>query len=148
MDTPWKTGLHRHRHLHPVCLLLCLQLFDYDRFEKYCRYGDLVGLERLVATFGAANVVGAKDSKGRTGLHWAALHGHVKIVALLLDNNADANAKDDIGNTPMDHFLKKPIEGKDDEVDLLKLLEDAKKRQVSHHHHLHQAVSGVVARRA
>ncbi|RYP66170.1 hypothetical protein DL771_007946 [Monosporascus sp. 5C6A] len=39
--------------------------------------------------------------KGQTPLSWAAENGHKKIVQLLLDKDAEANAKDNYGRTPL-----------------------------------------------
>jgi ankyrin repeat protein len=93
-----------------------------EELLNYCKDGDVGGVRRLL-TFGAADVVGAKNSIGGTGLHWAAYKGRVGVAALLIENNADLEAKDDNGWTPM--FFAK-THGKDEVV---KLLEDAKKRQ-------------------
>jgi ankyrin repeat protein len=38
---------------------------------------------------------------GRTALMWAARHGHVEIVRLLVDSAAKVNAKDHVGLTPL-----------------------------------------------
>ena len=49
----------------------------------------------------AGTDVNAKDKKGRTPLHYAATHGHKKIVELLIANGVDVNAKDDRDATPL-----------------------------------------------
>ncbi|KAF3216043.1 hypothetical protein TWF106_008546 [Orbilia oligospora] len=48
-----------------------------------------------------ANDVDAPGPNGRTSLSWAAFHGNVDVVALLLKNNADRNIRDGEGYTPL-----------------------------------------------
>ncbi|MBF0199261.1 MAG: ankyrin repeat domain-containing protein [Planctomycetes bacterium] len=63
------------------------------------------------------NVVAfAKDQHKVTPLHLAAAGGHKEICELLLENNADINSRDTIGNTP----LHKAIEA--NSLDSVKLL--------------------------
>ena len=45
--------------------------------------------------------VNAKDNLGRTPLHMAAFHGHLKLSGLLLDSGAEVDAKDHVGMTPL-----------------------------------------------
>ena len=47
---------------------------------------------------------GASDPHSRTPLHYAAKHGHLLCVRLLLKHGADPNSKDDDGYTPL-HYL-------------------------------------------
>jgi len=47
------------------------------------------------------NLVNAKDSDGRTPLHWAALYGQTKVISLLLADKADVNSLDGDGFTPL-----------------------------------------------
>jgi len=46
----------------------------------------------------------AKDSDGRTPLHWACVHGHVE-VAKALERGADIHADDSDGRTPQYYAL-------------------------------------------
>jgi len=46
--------------------------------------------------------VNAKNSKGRTPLHLAALRSKIEVIKFLVSNGADANIKDSDGNTPLD----------------------------------------------
>ena len=39
-------------------------------------------------------------------LHTAALNGHKEVTELLIDNNADVNAKGNFGRTPLDSAIK------------------------------------------
>lgn len=41
------------------------------------------------------------DSGGRTPLHQAAMHGHILLTRLLLQNGADINLRDEYGKTPL-----------------------------------------------
>ena len=45
--------------------------------------------------------VDARDARGRSALHEAALAGHVEIMAALLEAKADADARDAVGRTPL-----------------------------------------------
>jgi ankyrin repeat protein len=51
-------------------------------------------------------LVFATDTLGRTGLHWAAVGGHVNEVNKILAFGAVPNAKDNGGKTPMDLALE------------------------------------------
>ena len=46
-------------------------------------------------------LVNAKDSGGRSALHWAALYGQTKVMELLLAEKADVNLLDGDGFTPL-----------------------------------------------
>ena len=43
----------------------------------------------------------AQETNGRTPLHWAAFHGHIDVVNLLLANGADVNLRDHGGWIPL-----------------------------------------------
>ncbi|MBJ6985069.1 ankyrin repeat domain-containing protein [Luteimonas sp. MC1750] len=45
--------------------------------------------------------VDARDARGRSALHEAALAGHVEIIGALLDARADPDARDSTGRTPL-----------------------------------------------
>ncbi|MCC6003775.1 MAG: ankyrin repeat domain-containing protein [Thermofilum sp.] len=47
--------------------------------------------------------VNARDERGHTPLHYAAMEGHAKVAKLLLERGADVNARDDMGWTPLHH---------------------------------------------
>lgn len=60
--------------------------------------GDVAELERYLA----ADVdLSAYDYDRRTALHVASSCGNVETVKFLLDNGANPNAIDDLGNTPL-----------------------------------------------
>jgi ankyrin repeat protein len=50
--------------------------------------------------------VDARDTDGRSALWWAAVFGHVDLVHQLLARNADANAPDRFGTTPLLHAMR------------------------------------------
>ncbi|CAN1250832.1 Acyl-CoA-binding domain-containing protein 2 [Linum perenne] len=51
------------------------------------------------------------DSEGRTPLHWAVDRGHRNIVELLVERNADVNAKDNEGQTALHYAVVCEREG-------------------------------------
>jgi ankyrin repeat protein len=46
-------------------------------------------------------LINARDSDGKTALHWAALYGQKKVMELLLAEKADVNLLDEDGFTPL-----------------------------------------------
>ena len=60
--------------------------------------GNIEAVKQYLA---AGKDVNAKDSFGRTLLHWTADRGHQEIVEFLIANNADVNTQDMSGNTPL-----------------------------------------------
>lgn len=46
-------------------------------------------------------MINARDSRGRTALHWASIRGDLKTTELLLDADPDVNAVDNSGSTPL-----------------------------------------------
>jgi ankyrin repeat protein len=46
-------------------------------------------------------LINARDSGGKTALHWAALYGQKKVMELLLAKKADVNSLDEDGFTPL-----------------------------------------------
>ena len=59
-------------------------------------------IEAVKQHLAAGTEVDAKDKRGRTPLHWAAL-GHKEVAELLIAKGADVNVKDIVGSTPL-HF--------------------------------------------
>ncbi|GAB2265049.1 hypothetical protein Dimus_000116 [Dionaea muscipula] len=69
-----------------------------DAVHAFAREGDL---DNLLQCIDAGVSVNAKDSEGRTPLHWAVDRGNLNVVELLISKNADVNMKDSEGQTPL-----------------------------------------------
>nr|XP_043608427.1 acyl-CoA-binding domain-containing protein 1-like [Erigeron canadensis] len=69
-----------------------------DAIHDFAREGDMQNLLKCVQ---AGVSVDAKDSEGRTPLHWAVDRGHIDVAELLLSRNADVNLQDNEGQTPL-----------------------------------------------
>jgi ankyrin repeat protein len=63
----------------------------------------IVGQTDKVAAFLKQDpkLINARDSGGKTALHWAALYGQTKVMELLLAQKADVNSLDEDGFTPL-----------------------------------------------
>merc|ERR1711963_1102291 len=66
---------------------------------------------------------------GKTSLHQASKNGHLKVVKLLVENNAEVNAKDENGETPLtlaicggNHHFKREREFQKEHIDVVKYL--------------------------
>lgn len=68
-------------------------------FFSLCKGGDVASARSFIDAHPEA--VKTKSKDGRTALHEAVAAGHVSIVELLLSKGADANARDEIGWTPL-----------------------------------------------
>lgn len=73
-----------------------------DAIHEFAREGEV---ENLLKSIESGIPVNAKDSEGRTPLHWAIDRGHFEIAKLLFDKNADVNAKDNEGQTPLHYAV-------------------------------------------
>lgn len=51
--------------------------------------------------FLAARAHPSSDDAGFTPLHHAVLHGHVRLIPVLVSHGADADAQDNLGRTPL-----------------------------------------------
>lgn len=78
-----------------------------------CR-GDRGGnVERVRALLAAGADVGARNHKGQTALHCAAKAGFEDIVALLLEHDAEIDAQDAAGETPLAAALRSTVKNKE-----------------------------------
>jgi len=74
------------------------QLIDQVLFDS-SRKGEVQHVQNLLKA--RANVNARYYTSGCTPLHWAAHFGHEAVVRLLLENNADIEARDNDGRTPL-----------------------------------------------
>uniref|UniRef100_A0A1J3JWF1 Acyl-CoA-binding domain-containing protein 2 n=1 Tax=Noccaea caerulescens TaxID=107243 RepID=A0A1J3JWF1_NOCCA len=73
-----------------------------DAIHGFAREGEV---ENLLKSIESGIPVNARDSEGRTPLHWAIDRGHLDIAKALVDKNADVNAKDNEGQTPLHYAV-------------------------------------------
>ncbi|CAH8318254.1 unnamed protein product [Eruca vesicaria subsp. sativa] len=73
-----------------------------DAIHEFAREGEV---ENLLKSIESGIQVNARDSEGRTPLHWAIDRGHLEIAKLLVDKKADVNAKDNEGQTPLHYAV-------------------------------------------
>jgi RNA polymerase sigma factor (sigma-70 family) len=90
-----------------------VQLFN--SLEATAQYSQLMSIEQMLVD-GVG--VGARDENGQTLLHWAALHGYLDAVELLIQHKADLHARDNAGKTPSQIAEEM---GHSEVVDLLRL---------------------------
>jgi uncharacterized protein len=95
------------RHAIPAVLLatLVVTLPSFaDSIHSAASKGDLAKVKELLKQDPAS--IASTDNMGRTPLHVAAEHAQKDVVAYLLENGADVNAKDRNGGfTPLDLAL-------------------------------------------
>ena len=68
---------------------------------------NLIALLRLILEQSDQAGINARDDYGRTPLMYAAERGHDAIVLLLLENGADVNARDWIGQSYQRHYARR-----------------------------------------
>ncbi|XP_010555741.1 PREDICTED: acyl-CoA-binding domain-containing protein 1-like isoform X2 [Tarenaya hassleriana] len=73
-----------------------------DAIHSFAREGEV---ENLLKCIESGIPVNARDSEGRTPLHWAIDRGHLNVAEALVDKNADVNAKDNEGQTPLHYAV-------------------------------------------
>ncbi len=78
-----------------------------------------VGIARLLARSMDAN---AQDKSHSTPLHWAAFCGRLEITQMLLDHGANANMKDDHGETPLHRVSQGEYDSHEQGVGITRLL--------------------------
>ncbi|CAH2070103.1 unnamed protein product [Thlaspi arvense] len=73
-----------------------------DAIHAFAREGEV---ENLLQCIDNGIPVNARDSEGRTPLHWAIDRGHLNVAKALVDKNADVNAKDNEGQTSLHYAV-------------------------------------------
>jgi ankyrin repeat protein len=73
-----------------------------DAIHAFAREGEV---ENLLKCIENGIPVNARDSEGRTPLHWAIDRGHLNVAEALVDKNADVNAKDNEGQTSLHYAV-------------------------------------------
>jgi ankyrin repeat protein len=67
--------------------------------QEFAQKGDLEGVKTLLEK--DPQLVNAKDSLGRTPLHWAARGVHFELIKYLVKKGADVNVKDNVNIVPL-----------------------------------------------
>ncbi|CAH8279496.1 unnamed protein product [Arabidopsis lyrata] len=73
-----------------------------DAIHAFAREGEV---ENLLKCIENGIPVNARDSEGRTPLHWAIDRGHLNVAEALVEKNADVNAKDNEGQTSLHYAV-------------------------------------------
>ena len=66
-----------------------------------CKEGDVPWARRCLAAGADPHLRDPGDRGARTGLHWAARHGHPNILTLLLQLGAEVDTRDQHGSSPL-----------------------------------------------
>nr|CAG8536530.1 15087_t:CDS:10 [Entrophospora candida] len=74
---------------------------DDDAIFKYVKQGKLNEVNEIILDQDKKTDLNKKDNQGLTLLHWACDRGHLDIVKLLIENDADINVLSVDNETPM-----------------------------------------------
>jgi ankyrin repeat protein len=94
-------------HDEMVTFLLSKRAHPCGRDEEgrtplmFAARGGSLRMVRALVEYTTVRMLNVRDSKLRTSLHWAVEGGDKKVVGLLLKNKAQADAKDQDGQTPL-----------------------------------------------
>jgi len=77
---------------------------QHGRLCAACFKGDAAAAKEIITT--CAVDVNRKDSSGRCAVHLAACGGHLEVIKLLANSNADVNVEDNMGGTPLSDALR------------------------------------------
>ena len=78
---------------------------SFKDFHFACAENEMGPIRRYVSDQG--DDIDAATSGGSTGLHGAALKGHVEVCRFLVENGADTGKRDDEGETALDLARRK-----------------------------------------
>jgi len=88
-----------------------------------CRAASANSLDKVQELYQSGAILDACDGRGRTALHSACKHGHVRIVRWLIDNEAEVSIRDRAGRTPA---LEAALNG---HTEIVSMLQDAGARK-------------------
>ena len=90
----------KHILITTIAAVVVLGTAFADPIHDAAKNGNLAGVQAELDK--GVNVIEKEDNYGRTPLHHASTNGHKKIVELLIAKDADVNAKNIRGVTPLD----------------------------------------------
>lgn len=97
LDADFHLSINSFSRLHDA-------VFSENYGRSYTGNGK-IGLKQAKRLIAAGAKVDAKNDRGQTPLHVAAILGKLDMVRLLLDNGANPNARDQYGLTPLNAAL-------------------------------------------
>lgn len=90
--------------------------------HEAARQGNLTAVKRILDNADDDDLVNRGDQEGRTPLHYAAMHGYLEIVVLLVETyNATVDKKDAAGKTALKLGLESELIDKETASDLHEL---------------------------
>ena len=93
---------HRHDEIIELLVQAGAKIRSDAVISDLCQAAADGDLEQIQRIHRGGGEIALGDYDGRTPLHLAAAHNHVDVVGYLLQNGADAGAKDRFGGTAAD----------------------------------------------